>query len=322
MADNNYVQKVIFLGNKTFNSKILKKLIFTQEKGLLNELNLINDAHILTQFYQNQGFNNPTIDYEVKSSAQGKFVYFKIYEGDRVKISQINFIGNVNFSALQLSSLLKIKHNDFLIKNKLDDAERTLSDFYKNSGFPFIEIEQKISVNDNKAIVTFLITEGPLTYIKGIKIRGNQKVADWVIYRTLELKSGEKFSLEKIEQARQRLYGTKLFEKVSFYIIDTLKKDSVSIRFDVLEQLPRSIGIGFGIQTPPTRMIFSTEWEHVNFLSRGHNLLLTLSYAPTFSSDWRGEIKGAYRIYYLFTIPLNLLVQPAFKYELRDSIKE
>ncbi|MEO0077306.1 MAG: BamA/TamA family outer membrane protein, partial [candidate division WOR-3 bacterium] len=40
------------------------------------------------------------------------------------------------------------------------------------------------------------------------------------------------------------------------------------------------------------------------------------------ATDWRGEIKGTYRISYLLTTPLNFLLQPTFKYELKDSIEE
>ncbi len=321
LPESTLVSKIIFQGNKTFKTKLLKNLIFVKEKELFDGFYLEKDLNTLILLYQNQGFKKVYITNEVKSSPKGKVIYYKIVEGSRTRISLIKLSGIVSFPETKIQSLLKIKNGDYLITSKIEDAEQTIINWYKNSGFPYIEIERKVVLEDDIAIVNFLVTEGPITYIKEIKIRGNQKVSDAIIIRTSEIKLGEKFSLERLERARQRLYGTKLFERVSFYVLDTSNKDSLVIRFDVLELPARSISFGLGIQTPPTRLIFSSEWEHSNFLSRGHNLLFSVGYAPTFSGDWRSEINNLYRIFYILKTPINFSVQPSFKYEIKDAIK-
>jgi outer membrane protein insertion porin family len=322
ISESNIVSKIYLQGNKTFRSKSLKKMLLLKGKELFDEFYLEKDVNTLTLFYQNQGFNKVNITTEVNTNPKGKNVYYRITENPRTRISQIKASGIESFAETKIISLLKIKKGDYLITSKIEEAEQTIINWYKNSGFPYIDIERKITIDDNnQANIDFHISEGPLTYIKEIKIRGNQKVSNAVILRTSEIKIGEKFSLQRLESARQRLYSKKLFERVSFYILDSLKSDSVVIRFDVLEVPSRSIGFGLGVQTPPTRLILSSEWEHSNFLSRGHNLLFSLGYAPTFTQDWRGEIKSIYRIYYILNTPINFLIQPSYKYELKDEIK-
>jgi outer membrane protein insertion porin family len=322
LPDSAKVSKIYFQGNHALKSKLLSKIIETRPKELFDEFNLENDSNNLTLFYQDQGFQDAVVSYETKSSSKGKLIYYKIIEGPRTKISEIKLSGNRSFPTKKILSLLEIKQGDYLIAGKIDNAEKTIIRWYKNSGYPYISLERKISIDNARAIVDFMITEGNIAYIKELKVRGNLKVSDEVILRTTELKIGKKFSLEKLELARQKLYATRLFERVSFYILDTLSKDSLVIRFDVLEMPIRSVSFGFGVQTPPTRLLVSSEWEHLNFLSKGHDLLFSASYTPTFSHDWRGEFKNIYRIYNIFKTPIIFTVQPSFNYDLTDSVKQ
>jgi outer membrane protein assembly factor BamA len=202
------------------------------------------------------------------------------------------------------------------------DAQKAIIRWYKNSGFPYIDVEYNISVNQEGAQVTFLVNEGSLAYFTELKVRGNQKVSEKIVLRTTEIKIGEKFSLTRLEKARQRLYATRLFERVSFYIMESPNPESLTIRFDVLELPARSIGFGLGFQSPPTSLLVSSEWEHLNFLSRGHDLFFSGKYAPSFTGDWLAEVKSIYRIYYFLNTPINFYFQPSFRYEQVDSLKQ
>lgn len=243
-----------------------------------------------------------------------------------------------------LRAQLKVKIGDFLIIDNVRASREALIEWYQNNGYAFVDADYQIDIDSIWAKVSFLIDEGPLTVIEEIKVRGNQKVRHPIIVRTTQIKTGEKYSRKKLRNALQCLYATRLFERVSFSILqlDTLHLtyprsdlffsdkniksverktqkliDSITIRFDVLEQPVRSIGLGVGLQTPPFRLMLSTEWEHLNFLSRGQNLFFLLGYAPTFSSDWRAELKSMYRIFYFLNLPINFSFQPSFKYEKR-----
>jgi outer membrane protein insertion porin family len=320
-AESTRVSKIYFQGNKSFSAKSLKKVLSTKQKDIFYDIYVDKDIENLMVFYNEQGFPITEVTSNITSQPKGKIIYFNINEGSRIKISSIKTSGNRAFSQKKLLSLIKLTNGDYLIKNKIDEAEKAIITWYKNSGYPYIAIERNISVDNNYAAINFSIAEGNLAYIKELKVRGNQKVSNQVILRTTQLKAGQKFSLITLEKARQQLYATKLFERVSFYVLDTLETDSLAIRFDVLELLPHEIGFGLGVQTPPTRLLISSNWINYNFLSRGQNLFFSGNYTPTFSRDWLVEFKSIYSIFYIFNTSLNFTLQPSFNYEVIDTTK-
>lgn len=321
-TDTMRISKILFQGNESFSSKLLKKVIATKEKDSVCYADLDKDIAKLTVFYDEQGFTNIQVSAEVISQPKGKVIRFNIKEGGRSIITAIKTNGNSVFSKKKLLSQTNLFVGQYLVKAKIDEAEKSIITWYKNNGYPYISIERNISLDNNYATVHFSIAEGCPAFIKELKVRGNQKVSSQVILRTAQLKNGQKFSLSALEKARQQLYATKLFQRVSFYIQDTLQLDSLIIRFDVLEMPAREIGFGLGVQTPPIRLLISGDWVNYNFLSRGHNLFFSSNYTPTFSKDWMVEFKTVYSIFYIFNTILNFTLQPSFQYEVVDSFQE
>lgn len=320
--DSTLVRKIHFRGNQSIKSSLLSKIISTRAKEPLFEITLDKDTANIRILYASQGFRQASIKIQTTTGSKGKQVYFYISEGPRTKIESINIKGNSSFPRKKIQGLVKLKKNDDLIINNISLARKAIEQFYKNSGYPYATVESQIDYVANSAIITFNITEGTIAYIKNISSRGNIKISERIIRITTEIKRGEKFSLERLEKARQRLYATQLFERASFYILAPPHTDSLNIRFDVIELPSRSIGLGIGFQTPPTGLLISGEWQHLNFLSRRHNLFLSSSYTPAFNGNWQSESKGSYRINYLFDTPINLILQPSFKYEKIESLKQ
>lgn len=322
ISESNLVRKIYVQGNHTFKTKTLVKILSIRTDRPLYEIELEKDVDNLTTLYELYGFEQVEIKTEITQTPKGKQVYFIITEGPRTKINSITIQGVESFSLTKIRSLIKLRQNEYLVRNKIDQAKKTIEQFYKNSGYPYVTVEGKTYREQNLTQIFFNISEGRLAFINELRVRGNQKVSEKVILTTTEIKKGERFSLARLEKARQRLYASQLFERVSFYILESTTPESLNVRFDVIELPARSIGLGFGFQTPPTGLLLSTEWQHLNFLSRRHNLFLSESYTPTFRGDWQSETKSSYRIYYFFNTPVNFILQPSFKYEKVDSLKQ
>jgi outer membrane protein insertion porin family len=322
VSESTLVRKINFQGNRSVKSKTLMQLVSVKIKEPLYEIMLDKDVENLQTWYTQQGFEQVLIETEVKTEPKGKQVNFKIQEGLRTKIGLIKLQGIESVPLSKIEPIIKLRRDDDLVISKINQTVKAIVQWYKNNGYPYINVETDINRQKQRADITFIVNEGGLAYIKALFVRGNQKVTNKVILVTTEIKEGEKFSLEKLEKARQRLYASRLFERVSFYILESDYPDSLHIRFDVLELPPRSIGFGIGFQTPPSGLLFSTEWQHLNFLSRRHNLFIAASYTPTFSGDWQSEIKSSYKIFHFLTTPVNFTFQPSFKYEKIDSLKQ
>ena len=286
-------------------------MINTKIKKPLDDADLAQDLQTIKTFYQNEGFLSIQVENKLATGKQGKIVYFLINEGQRVKISAISIAGYAAFSEGKVKKLLNLKINDNLITSNLDEAGKRVIDFYKNSGYPYISVEQETKVTGNQADVYFTIQEGPLCFIKEVKIRGNYAVKSWTIIRATEIKPGEKFSQEKLYQAQRRLYATRLFERVTFYLIGVEEKqESLTVSFDVSELPARGFNFGLGYQLPPSRFLFGLGWEHLNILNRGQNLSINSEFTPNFKGDYELDLEAIYKVPYLIRVPLNFATRP------------
>uniref|UniRef100_A0A7C6EDI4 Outer membrane protein assembly factor BamA n=1 Tax=candidate division WOR-3 bacterium TaxID=2052148 RepID=A0A7C6EDI4_UNCW3 len=305
------VEEIIFQGNKNYTSRFLKRLITTKTKQVLDEANLDFDLQVLRNFYYNEGFQSVQVEKKIVTTQKGKIVYFIIQEGTRVRINIISLSGFLAFPEKKIQNLLNLKVGDYLIMRNLENGEKQLIDLYKNSGYPYVEIEREIKVKDSLATVYFSIYEGPLSYIKEVQIRGNNKVNAWTIRRASEIKLGEKFSQAHLYQAQSRLYATRLFERVAFYVIGMeAKSESLTIRFDVSELPARGLNFGIGYQLPPSRFLFGLGWEHLNILNRGQNLAFNSEFTPNFKGDYELNLEAVYKVPYLIRLPLNFATRP------------
>ncbi len=307
------VENIIFLGNETFSKKAFNRLISSKIKKPIDEFDIEQDRLILKNFYEDEGFLLVEIEKKIESGKIGKIIHFLINEGPRVKINAISLTGFSAFPELKIMNLLRIRIGDYLINQKLEDAINRVADFYKNSGYPYFIIEYEVSVTDNYASIYFAVEEGPLSYIKEVKIRGNNSVNSWTIIRASEIKNGERFSQKKLYEAQRRLYATRLFDRVSFYVMGIEEKqESLTVRFDVRELKARGFTFGFGYQLPPNRFLFGLGWEHLNILNRGQNLNINSEFTPNFQGDYELNLEVIYKVPYLIKMPLNFTTKPFF----------
>ncbi|MEO0092668.1 MAG: BamA/TamA family outer membrane protein [candidate division WOR-3 bacterium] len=305
------IEAIRFQGNQSFSSKFLRRLIVTKLKQLLNEVDLDSDRTTLKNFYYNEGFLTAGVDTQIEAGKIGKVVNFIIHEGVRVRINLISISGFTVFPEKKILNSLNLKIGDYLKTQLLEDANKRISDLYKNSGYPYVEVEREIEVSDSLALLHFTIEEGPISYIKAVKIRGNNRVGSWTIIRATEIRLGERFSQERLYQAQRRLYATRLFERVAFSLLGIEEKsESLTVQFDVSELPAREVNFGIGYQLPPSRFLFGLGWEHLNFLNRGQNLLLNSEFTPNFKGDYELNLRATYRVPYLIKTPLNFATRP------------
>ncbi len=89
------VRNIIFVGNKEFDNERLSKLITVQTGKIYNKLKGDADTKQLAKEYLENGFIDATVEQELKFVDTNKVdVEFKIMEGGRFRIGQIDITGN------------------------------------------------------------------------------------------------------------------------------------------------------------------------------------------------------------------------------------
>jgi outer membrane protein assembly complex protein YaeT len=326
------VERIRFQGNRSFSSRQLLTLVQVRRGRPVTEALLDQDSRNLEWFYRAQGFMNVKVERGMVTEKGKTTVFFRITEGTRSRVGEIVITGNQAFSAVRLKQLLPYTVGDFLVINKITSGTQLLRDFYLNLGYPFVQVSESLEQRDTLVKVEYQIAEGPLCYIRAITVRGNRRVRTGTILRTIEVRPGERFSRSRLELAKRRLYATRLFSRALYYIqrtdsgraeLDSTLDgiDSVNVRFDVVEQEQQGIGLGFGFETPPHRLLFSIDYEHNNIANRGQWLIAGASGSPDLTGNYRLNLDLTYRIPYLLVQRIDFQTHPYFYYERQDSAK-
>jgi outer membrane protein insertion porin family len=185
------------------------------------------DLEMLTQFYQDEGY----IDYKVRKimfeyPSEGKMVIrLDLYEGYRYQVGNVTFEGNTLFTEDQIRRGVQVLERPvapFMLEgaiftpNGLSDDREAIRDYYEAYGYLDTRVRvTKVPNTDQGTIDLFYsITEGDLSYVEKVEIRGNTRTKDKVIRRELAISPGEVFDMVSVELSKRRLEGTGLFESV------------------------------------------------------------------------------------------------------------
>jgi len=319
------LEAVRFEGNRSFSRAELIQVVTCRPHKPSSDVQLGRDAGALESFYQNEGFSSVQVEKAVTSGRRWQVVTFKTTEGPHTRVTTIVLSGNNAFATDRLLREMPFRPGAFFSQGQVDAATQALRAFYLNSGYPFVLVTATVDRKDSLATAWFSIQEGQLCHIKEVRVRGNRTVRTKTILRASEIRPGEKFSQNRVLDAQRRLYATKLFSAVMFYVLadsgggQVASGDEVVVRFDVVEQPCRDFGLGAGGEIPPLRLLVSADWEHDNLFNDGQSVLLNGEYSPTFSRDYRFGIDGTYKVPYLFLARIDLQTHPFVTYERVDT---
>jgi outer membrane protein assembly complex protein YaeT len=321
------LEAVRFQGTRTFSRRVLTQLVTARPRRPSGETQLNSDAAAIELFYHNEGFHSVEVEKQVTRGRRLPVVTFLVAEGPRTRVSAIAISGNISVGTERLLKQLAVRPGRFFIQAAVDQSGLALRTYYLNSGYPFVQVQVSVTRNDTLATLAFDITEGRLCHVSDVRVRGNRTVRTGTVLRASEIRPGERFSQKRMREAQRRLYATKLFYRVMFYVIadsgqgertrDQGGPDSVVVRFDVVEQAYRGVALGAGVETPPNRALVSAEWEHDNLFNRGHTLVIGGEFSPTISRTWsyRVGLDGTYRVPYLVLTRIDFQTHPYFSYE-------
>ncbi len=208
------IGSVEFSGNKKIDKKkvdeILKNANVTPgtvyDNAKLNEI-----VQGLSQAYFNLGYQNITIDPQVKSRPRNRVdIDVVVSEGKPVKVQKIIIEANQAFSQSQLMAnfslttpglLTWFTHTDNYSEQQLDQDLQKLSDYYMDRGYIHFQIlSRKIEITPDKKSASIVITvsEGEEYTISGYSLSENVANHADAIKKLITFKPGEVFSRKKV----------------------------------------------------------------------------------------------------------------------------
>ncbi|WP_347175470.1 outer membrane protein assembly factor BamA [Polaribacter uvawellassae] len=212
------IKNISFTGNKEFSDRKLRKAMSNTKEKMFGrfwksskyiEDNYREDLESILEKYSRKGYRDARIlgDKLVWNDDNTISLEIEVEEGRQYYFSDINYVGNKNFTVDQLSRILGIDKGDIyngtVLKERVSGDNtpnsQDLQTLYHNNGFLFASVnavETKV-VNDS-ITVEIRIREDEKATIKKVTVIGNEKTNDHVIYRELRVKPGDLFNRAQI----------------------------------------------------------------------------------------------------------------------------
>ena len=259
------VAKIIFVGNKRFSDYRLKDVIKTGETNWLSFLKSNDiydpdrievDRDLLRRFYLKNGFADVRIvsaTGEYDPEQKGFIITFTIDEGEQYHFGAVNIQSSVpavpreNRCATCCASNPATSTTPTRSRNpsKMSTIE------VAKRGYPFAAVRPRGDRNsENRTVnVTFVVEEGPHTYIERINIKGNTRTRDYVIRREFDIVEGDAYNRALVDRAERRIKNLGYFKNVKITTEPGSAPDRIIINCDVEEQSTGEFSFAGGYST-------------------------------------------------------------------------
>lgn len=174
VSENGLVNQVVFNGNRKIKDDKLEAVVQTHSMGAYSQEMIQSDIQSIKDAYAAIGRSDVDVTTQTVNVGEGRVnLAFVINEGERTKITAINFEGNQAYSDGRLQSIINTKKSNFLSfltrrdvysDDKLHADEEALRQFYYNHGyadFRVISSDAQLDPATNKYTINFVVDEGP-----------------------------------------------------------------------------------------------------------------------------------------------------------------
>ncbi len=282
------IRTINFEGNKHLKDKKLLKAAELKPNQMLGTETLAEATRKIKAEYLKKNYPDAKIVSRTTPLVNAGLVdvTFVIDEGDKQKVTAINFIGNVHAKAKDLREIMATKKDSWISwltgSGKIDDENtaddlRRITDYYRNRGFLEVKVTgPRATPYRDGQMLTYTIQEGPRLSVGEQSVTGNTIFTSEQIAQAFKLKKGEALSaaaLDATSQSIRDLYGSKgyLETAVRSEMVPTSTPEVLDLKYTVRESPQYTVGtINISGNTTTKNIVVARE--------------LLLSPADTFSS--------------------------------------
>jgi outer membrane protein insertion porin family len=182
--ENQLLNAVVFNGNRKLKDEKLAGVVQSHPLGPYSQTQIDSDIAAIKKAYAAIGRSDVAVTTQTYNVGNGRVnLAFDIAEGERTKISHINFVGNRAFGDTRLHSVLATKESgilSFITRQdvydpaKLKADEDVLRQFYYNHGYAdFRIVSDDVQLNEqaNEYTITLTLDEGEQYTIGDVSVQ-------------------------------------------------------------------------------------------------------------------------------------------------------
>jgi outer membrane protein insertion porin family len=244
--------KVSFEGNTAFTESKLRSKVELPAGGPLDEVKVQAGQRAIQKLYETSGYADTGVTYEIRSARQEGFseVVYKIQEGQKSVLREVEFVGNTAFGAKDLRKQMKSKQISLLPaiggrgrvdSDQIDDDLLAIERFYKDNGYLNARIvdTRRVRVDEKKVDLVVTIEEGEQFTVNSVRITGARAFSVGDLTPFLKSRPGQVFSAGNVEadlQALRDYYGARGYAEVGVDpVLDGAGGNTVDIVYAISE---------------------------------------------------------------------------------------
>ncbi len=184
VRENFLINQVAFEGNKAINDDSLRDLVSLKKRSTFSKNKLEEDISTIINSYRSAGRYSVVVEPKIiKLDFNRIDLVYEINEGVITKITDINFIGNKNYSDRVLRSVISTSRSNWIDKiwgtgRSYDNAimeydKELLAQFYRDNGYINFNVVNAIGELNNSSgnfVITFTVDEGDRYHFGDISI--------------------------------------------------------------------------------------------------------------------------------------------------------
>jgi len=243
VEENYLINQIAFEGNTAIDDGALESLVLLQPRSTFSNAKLEEDITNIINAYRAAGRYSVYVEPKIiKLDFNRVNLVYEINEGNITKITDINFIGNKNYSDRNLRNAIATKRSNFIDKiwgtgksydnNLMEYDKELLRQYYRNNGFVNFKVLSSVAELNNKSdtfIITFTVQEGDRYNFGNISIT-NELNVDVLgeVNNIIKTYNGDVYSEKKIEDTSIGIISYLRSYGLPFAQINTIEKLNVA----------------------------------------------------------------------------------------------
>lgn len=252
------VRNIELVGNEHISGRKLRKAMATKRgwwftAGYYRPEVLEDDEERLSRLYRVDGYSDVKVDSSAAfdDKKRGLTITMTIEEGSRYLVGDTSFRGISQLPEGQVKEGLELKNGDpFSLEHLSQDTSKIQSAYFAK-GYMGATVDSATAVNPQtgKVDITYDVSEGSISYVDQIIVRGNVKTRDIVIRRELRIAPGERFDGDRLRRSKERLYNLGYFEEVTLETVPSEASDKRNLVVTVKETKTGEFSFGGGFSS-------------------------------------------------------------------------
>ncbi len=287
------VKKINFVGNSKIATEKIKGLLMTKEAMFFSFMTgsgdykrdaFLRDLQVINFLYLDEGYLDvkvSPIDFSFSSDKKFIFLTVKIEEGDKYKVDDVNFAGDVLFTHEELLKDIGIDDKEYFSWSQIQRDIQVLQAKLGDLGYAYANVvpQNKPNKENNTVQLIFDFEKGQKVYFGDISITGNYRTRDKVVRRELEILEGELYNETLKRESLSNIKRLGFFEEVNFNTsVSENNSNIMNVEIEVKERNTGSIQLTAGYSSFQ-KFTLGGQLSQSNFLGKGQNLALSMQWS-------------------------------------------